>query len=62
MTISNDPTELIASLDPEAIRFRLAELNAGESALRVLLCAALARTRRRDKRADERKREVSDEK
>lgn len=61
MTTSNDPTELIASLDPEAIRSRLAELNAEESALRVLLRAALARRRDQDKRADDREREASNE-
>lgn len=39
-------TELLDSLDSLAIRKRLAELDAEQSALRVLLRAAVARERR----------------
>lgn len=45
MPTQTDPTQVVASLDPDAIRKRLAELNAEESALRVLLRAAIARSR-----------------
>jgi hypothetical protein len=41
--IQPDPSQFVASLDPDAIRRRLDELSREQSALRVLLRAALAR-------------------
>ena len=61
MSSSLDPAKLIANLDPDAIRSRLADLDAEESALRVLLRAALARRRGRDKPADDGRSGVSNE-
>lgn len=42
---TNDPTQLVNDLDPEAIARQLDDLERTESALRVLLRAARARQR-----------------
>jgi hypothetical protein len=46
MATSPTPHELVESLDPDAIRLRLEELEKERDALRVLMRAALARGRR----------------
>lgn len=46
-----DAATLIESLDPEAIRYQLAELDRQRAALRTLLRAALARERVAARRA-----------
>ena len=50
MNAETSPAELIEGLEPDAIRQRLAELDAEQSALRVFLRAALARSRSRDRK------------
>jgi hypothetical protein len=46
-TAAPDPVALVDRLDPDAIRTRLADLDRQSRALRVLLRAAVARSRRR---------------
>jgi phage shock protein A len=47
-----DPCRLIESLDPDALRDRIAELDRQITALRVLLRSALARHRHRQAQED----------
>lgn len=61
MSDEKSATDLIETLDPDAIRRRLADLEAEQSALRVLLRAAIARSRNRDRKRKDDERKPNDD-